>query len=97
MAILLRIDITRKNSICKKEECLKGCVDHTLLSFVIYKDRWCELRYVEIDLTGIMILNVSEDNNQFLHTEIKMGLEDSISPMMNCFNIIDPHTLYDTV
>ncbi|XP_006618264.1 uncharacterized protein LOC102681085 isoform X1 [Apis dorsata] len=97
MAILLRIDITRRNSVCKREECLKGRVDHTLLSFVVYKDRWCELRYVEIDLTGIMILNVSEGNNQFLHTEIKMGLEDSISPMMNCFNIIDPHTLYDTV
>lgn len=101
--ILTRIEITKDDSICESGECIKRSIEHKeLKTYVVDVESSCrlQLRYLQSANIGIMMINnVSQQNdNQYLHlhTEVYDQFEDYIFPRYNCFNIIDPRTLYNT-
>ncbi|XP_068971667.1 uncharacterized protein [Bombus flavifrons] len=101
--ILTRIEITKDDSICESGECIKRSIEHKeLRTYVVDVESSCklQLRYLQSANIGIMIINnVSQQNdNQYLHlhAEVCDQFVDYIFPRYNCFNIIDPRTLYNT-
>ncbi|XP_033334156.2 uncharacterized protein LOC117224998 [Megalopta genalis] len=67
---------------------------------ILYEDDDYQFRYAEVAGIGVVIVsNRCNKGYRYLrvHTELRRDLESTILPRIQCFNFIDPDTLYNTV
>lgn len=89
-------------TICEKEECPKGFIERVVIDDIdiVHEDDSCRLRYVKVADVGIMIVNTHcENKHRYLNlrSKIRRDFRNVSIPKLNCFNIMDPDSLYDTL
>ncbi|XP_078048523.1 uncharacterized protein LOC144475940 isoform X2 [Augochlora pura] len=99
--ILSKIDVV-KDADCGKEDCLEQNSNHHTITDteILYENNCYQFRYGQVVDTGLVIVsNRCNENYRYLrvYTDLRPDLEFAIVSQVECFNFIDPDTLYKTV